>query len=81
MGTINVTVWSLPSTWHAVRHATRLISTTMLNGTWTLPFSLYTMEDIQLPLGSFRANEPLLVRFTRVVDVQGPFTLYTVATY
>ena len=50
-------------------------------GTWTLTFSLYTMEDIQLPLGSFRANEPLLVRFTRVADVQGPFTLYTVATY
>ena len=81
MGATNVTVWSLPSTWHAARHATRLISTTMLNGTWTLPFSLYTMEDIQLPLGSFRANEPLLVRFTRVADVQGPFTLYTVATY
>ena len=80
MGAANVTIWHRPPPGHATSSA-RLVSAKTLNGTWTLPYSLYTMDTIKLPRGSFRANASLLVRFSRLADAPGPFTVYTIATY
>ena len=90
VGAVNVTVWrdsrndttvAGSSTDDRARAATHLISATTLNGTWALPYSLYTTARVALNRGSFRPNESLRVRVSRLPHAPGHFTVYTVASY